>query len=284
MNRIYSMTGYSNLEKKLKKGSVSITISSVNNRFTELNLQISDNIKTLEKKFSDILKSHLKRGKVNCTVIYTDDIEDQFEIDQNTLKQIASAIRLINSEIPNATVNATEILNYPGIKVERKDLEEIMPDLEQCFNEAVLKFLESRALEGDRIRCCLLAIESDIEKQLDVIRDNLESLVATEKERILGKLSDTEIPKERLEAEVVLAAQRADIKEEYDRLRSHLAQTESILHGGGLCGKRLDFLMQEYNREANTIASKASNLLITDTAVELKVLIEQMREQIQNIE
>jgi len=116
----------------------------------------------------------------------------------------------------------------------------------------------------------------------------LSTLVATERERILSKLEsmklDIELDKNRIEQEVVLAAQKADIGEEYDRLRAHVKEVHNILNKGGICGKRLDFMMQEFNRESNTLASKASNLEITKIAVELKVLIEQMREQVQNIE
>ena len=151
---------------------------------------------------------------------------------------------------------------------------------------AINKLVTARAHEGEKLKLAIQSRLESIEKELLPVEKALSELVSKEREKIKAKIAELsiEIDPNRIEQEVTLAAQKADVREEYDRLKAHIKEVRSILQTGGICGKRLDFMMQEFNREANTLASKASSLDITKVAVELKVLIEQMREQVQNIE
>lgn len=180
-----------------------------------------------------------------------------------------------------------EVLNYPGVICQPENIQdEIDAKVIEQFSKTMDELIQNRASEGNKLSQVLLSRLDLISTQADIIQEQLARLVQTERARILSKISslNVEIDSGRLEQEVAIAAQKADVGEEYDRLRAHIQEVKTILNKGGVCGKRLDFMMQEFNRESNTLASKAANLDITQVAVELKVLIEQMREQVQNIE
>ena len=189
--------------------------------------------------------------------------------------------------MPQAQVSAMEVLNYPGIIKQPENIQdEIDAKVIEQFTSTLDELIKNRESEGKKLSDVLLSRLDLITTQADIIEEQLERLVQTERDRIVAKVAamNIEIDSGRIEQEVAIAAQKADVGEEYDRLRAHIQEVKTILNKGGVCGKRLDFMMQEFNRESNTLASKASNLEITKVAVELKVLIEQMREQVQNIE
>ena len=180
-----------------------------------------------------------------------------------------------------------EILQYPGILKQPANIQDLIDEqVLENFAKALDSLVKTRESEGEKLKLALQVRLDLIEKQADLIEAQLTNLTKIEREKILKKIEDLkiEIDPQRIEQEVAIIAQKADVEEEYDRLRAHIKEVRSILDKGGICGKRLDFMMQEFNRESNTLASKASNLDITRIAVELKVLIEQMREQVQNIE
>ena len=185
-------------------------------------------------------------------------------------------------------INPLEILDYPGI-LQGAD-ENIQKELVNLFykalDNALSQLKENRLREGEQLKNALENLLSKIESNLDELAPILENLVNAERKKIKERIDNLKIniDESRIEQEVALAAQKADIREEYDRLRSHIKESYRLLDKGGLLGKRLDFMLQEFNREANTMASKASSLDITAIAVDLKVLIEQIREQVQNIE
>ncbi|MDY6471145.1 MAG: YicC/YloC family endoribonuclease [Succinivibrio dextrinosolvens] len=287
MADISSMTGSSNRIINTERVNISIDITSVNNRFLEIYLRMPDQLRHLDSKLRSIIQEKLTRGKIDCYLSYALNATDSLNINQDVLHALANAVSKINQELPQSNVNALEILNYPGVISQEANLQELIDvEILRNFSEAIDTMKENRRKEGIKLKEALISRLDKIVELSKIVGAQLEKLVELERQRIVSKIStlDVNVNPERLEQEVALAAQRADVREEYDRLLAHVKEVKSILEKGGICGKRLDFMMQEFNRESNTLASKASNLEITQVAVELKVLVEQMREQVQNIE
>ena len=287
MADISSMTGSSNRIINTDRVNISIDITSVNNRFLEIYLKMPDQLRHLDSKLRSIIQEKLTRGKIDCYLSYALNATDSLNINQDVLHALTNAVSKINQELPQSNVNALEILNYPGVISQEANLQELIDEeILRNFSEAIDTLKENRRKEGIKLKEALISRLDKIVELSKIVRAQLEKLVELERQRIVSKIStlDVNVNPERLEQEVALAAQRADVREEYDRLLAHVKEVKSILEKGGICGKRLDFMMQEFNRESNTLASKASNLEITQVAVELKVLVEQMREQVQNIE
>lgn len=289
MSCIKSMTGFASLRKNGNTGSIAIDLKSVNSRYFEVTFKLPDGLKRLEGKLREILKQQAPRGKFECLIRFTPKESSGLEFNHDLIKTLVDAANEINKLANNACLNPIDILNFPGVIVESGNMQsEIEKEITEAFYENLLEFNKNRESEGQRLAKVLFNKLELIEAQLVTVKENLDSLTALEREKIKSKLEklnlDIKINPDLIEQEVVLQAQKSDIAEEYDRLQSHIKEVRKILQTGGSCGKRLDFMMQEFNREANTMASKASSLNITSVAVELKVLIEQMREQVQNID
>ena len=209
-------------------------------------------------------------------------------MDLQYVKHLAKIEQDIGHYLSLQSNNLAQLLNCPGILITKNSDEKISELVMDTFEKALDLFVQSRIREGEKLKLALIQRLNSISAGLDIIKNKLHDLSKLERERLLKHLnsvcSDVKFDINRLEQEVVLMAERDDIQEEYDRLRSHVCEVFNILSSGGVCGKRLDFMMQEFNREANTMASKTSSLELTHLAVDFKVLIEQMREQVQNIE
>lgn len=287
MEPIFSMTGSANCIISSEIADLNIDITSVNGRFLELNFKMPDSLRHLESKLREAFQKHLKRGKVDCYITLSQNLKSTLKVDKSALEQLSIAIKTIEKSISGISTNALEILNYPGIQVQDENVQSKIDDFVlNSLETAIRKLVTARAHEGEKLKLAIQSRLESIEKELLPVEKALSELVSKEREKIKAKIAELsiEIDPNRIEQEVTLAAQKADVREEYDRLKAHIKEVRSILQTGGICGKRLDFMMQEFNREANTLASKASSLDITKVAVELKVLIEQMREQVQNIE
>lgn len=287
MSVVKSMTAYASLREKCVYGSLSIDIKSVNSKYFEVFFKLPDNLKFLESKLRDILNASSTRGKFEIILSFVNDNSSDSVINTETLDKLSKLIKTIQEKIPNATCSALDILNTQGIIKDAIADENFLNNfIISNFQKCVDSYNEAKTSEGLRLKNVILEKIDLIKQQLLPVKDMLDTLVARQREKFLQKVAmlKIELPDDRIEAEIALLAQKFDIAEEYDRLQSHLKGVEDILDKGGICGKRLDFMMQELNRESNTMASKASGIEITKTAVELKVLIEQMREQIQNIE
>ena len=287
MEPIFSMTGSANCIISIDLADLNIDITSVNGRFLELNFKMPDSLRHLESKLREAFQKHLKRGKVDCYITLSQNLKSTLKVNKSALEQLSIAIKTIEKGIGGISTNALEILNYPGIQVQDENVQSKIDDFVlNSLETAISKLVTARAHEGEKLKLAIQSRLESIEKELLPVEKALSELVFKEREKIKAKIAELsiEIDPNRIEQEVTLVAQKADVREEYDRLKAHIKEVRSILQTGGICGKRLDFMMQEFNREANTLASKASSLDITKVAVELKVLIEQMREQVQNIE
>ena len=287
MEPIFSMTGSANCIISIDLADLNIDITSVNGRFLELNFKMPYSLRHLESKLREAFQKKLKRGKVDCYITLSHNLKSTLKVDKSALEQLSIAIKTIEKGIGGISTNALEILNYPGIQVQDENVQSKIDEfILNSLETAINKLVTARAHEGEKLKLAIQSRLESIEKELLPVEKALSELVCKEREKIKAKIAELsiEIDPNRIEQEVTLAAQKADVREEYDRLKAHIKEVRSILQTGGICGKRLDFMMQEFNREANTLASKASSLDITKVAVELKVLIEQMREQVQNIE
>lgn len=287
MEPIFSMTGSANCIISIDLADLNIDITSVNGRFLELNFKMPDSLRHLESKLREAFQKNLKRGKVDCYITLSQNLKSTLKVNKSALEQLSIAIKTIEKGIGGISTNALEILNYPGIQVQDENVQSKIDDFVlNSLETAISKLVTARAHEGEKLKLAIQSRLESIEKELLPVEKALSELVFKEREKIKAKIAELsiEIDPNRIEQEVTLVAQKSDVREEYDRLKAHIKEVRSILQTGGICGKRLDFMMQEFNREANTLASKASSLDITKVAVELKVLIEQMREQVQNIE
>ena len=287
MEPIFSMTGSANCIISIDLADLNIDITSVNGRFLELNFKMPDYLRHLESKLREAFQKKLKRGKVDCYITLSQNLKSTLKVNKSALEQLSIAIKTIEKGIGGISTNALEILNYPGIQVQDENVQSKIDDFVlNSLETAISKLVTARAHEGEKLKLAIQSRLESIERELLPVEKALSELVFKEREKIKAKIAELsiEIDPNRIEQEVTLVAQKADVREEYDRLKAHIKEVRSILQTGGICGKRLDFMMQEFNREANTLASKASSLDITKVAVELKVLIEQMREQVQNIE
>lgn len=288
MSIIHSMTGSASKLVNSQLANINIDISSVNGRYLEIYLKLPDNLRHLDSKLRALCQEKLTRGKFDCYITYALNAQASLNIDVNQLEALSEALNQVEKTIPNAcNLNPMEILQYPGILKQPANIQDLIDEqVLENFAKALDSLVKTRESEGEKLKLALQVRLDLIEKQADLIEAQLTNLTKIEREKILKKIEDLkiEIDPQRIEQEVAIIAQKADVEEEYDRLRAHIKEVRSIIDKGGICGKRLDFMMQEFNRESNTLASKASNLDITRIAVELKVLIEQMREQVQNIE
>lgn len=288
MSIIHSMTGSASKLVNSQLANINIDISSVNGRYLEIYLKLPDNLRHLDSKLRALCQEKLTRGKLDCYITYALNAQASLNIDANQLEALSEALNQVEKTIPNAcNLNPMEILQYPGILKQPANIQDLIDEqVLENFAKALDSLVKTRESEGEKLKQALQVRLDLIEKQADLIEAQLTNLTKIEREKILKKIEDLkiEIDPQRIEQEVAIIAQKADVEEEYDRLRAHIKEVRAILDKGGICGKRLDFMMQEFNRESNTLASKASNLDITRIAVELKVLIEQMREQVQNIE
>ncbi|WP_320822303.1 YicC/YloC family endoribonuclease [Reinekea sp.] len=285
----HSMTAFARKEQSYDFGTLSIEIKSVNQRYLEPTFRLHDTLRALELKLRDRLKQKVQRGKVEITVkFYVNNGEQGLDLDPNRLSSVLAALAKIQTQAPNAgPINPLELLQYPGILIDAElDVERVQESLVVLFDSALDDFLDGRRREGQVLAEAILQRVDEITRLVADIRQAVPEWVETLRANLRAKVQGlgVELDPDRLEQEVVLLAQKADVAEELDRLDGHCKETQAILKQPGAVGRKLDFLMQEFNREANTLGSKATKENITRSAVQLKVLIEQMREQVQNIE
>ncbi|MCR5084763.1 MAG: YicC family protein [Succinivibrionaceae bacterium] len=283
MGRIMSMTGFATRTMAGGGSSYTCTVRSVNGRFLDLSFRLPEGFRHLEGQLREAVRRRLSRGKVDITITEEASVGGELTLNEELLRKLGGAARRISEAVGGASVDATALLAWPGMVVQPAGLGEGIVAL---LDSALEGLQEARAEEGARLRDFLLERLQVIERGLDQVREMLDSLTQGERDRLLQRLEalGAEAEPGRLEQEVALLAQRSDVREEHDRLRAHIASARGILEAGGVCGKRLDFLMQEFNREANTTASKSTSIELTRIAIEFKVAIEQMREQVQNLE
>lgn len=286
---IQSMTAYARIEHKAQWGTASWEIRSVNQRYLETYLRLPEQFRSFEPVLRDRLRKRLNRGKVEVNLRYelADNSNNELQLNQDLAKQLLSAANWLKQEAGQGEINLTDILRWPGVLASgEQDMDAIGADLMTAFDAAIEQFIEARGREGAAIKDMLLSRLDGVSEQIAVVREHMPTVMQYQREKLTNRLGEIkgELDPARIEQEMVLLAQKQDVAEEMDRLEAHVTEARRILKKGGSEGRRLDFMMQEFNRESNTLASKSISTEITSAAVELKVLIEQMREQIQNME
>ncbi|MFV7770165.1 YicC/YloC family endoribonuclease [Shewanella marisflavi] len=286
---IQSMTAYARIEHKAQWGTASWEIRSVNQRYLETYLRLPEQLRSLEPVLRDRLRKRLNRGKIEVNLRYDlgEDKNSDLQLNQALANQIIQAANWVKQEAGQGEINLVDVLRWPGVMSgSEQDMDAIGKELLSAFDSAIDQFIEARGREGDAIKTMLETRLDAIIEQVAIVREHMPMVMQWQRDKISNRLSEIqgELDPARMEQEMVLLAQKMDVAEEMDRLDAHVAETRRILKKGGAQGRRLDFMMQEFNRESNTLASKSISAEVTAAAVELKVLIEQMREQIQNVE
>ena len=281
-----SMTAFARSES----GHISCEIRSVNHRYLEVGVKVPDAFRSLETGLRNKLKARLNRGKIDCQlrIGHSQASEASLSIDEKLLEDLTGALATIIPKLETvAPVNPLEVLKWPGLLSEpTEDEESIKRTVVELFDTALTQLIEMRSSEGAELRKIILEKLADLRSIVEQAATEAPIISARQRDKMISKLNDLKIEGDpgRIEQELVIMAQKSDVAEELDRLNTHIEEVSATLDSKEAVGRRLDFLMQELNREANTLSSKAVATNTTIHAVELKVTIEQMREQIQNIE
>ncbi|MFT6274554.1 MAG: hypothetical protein ACJAZ0_000643 [Halioglobus sp.] len=287
---IRSMTAFAREALVTDQGTLTIELRSVNHRYLDCTFKLAESLRHLEPKLRDRAGKELARGKLDCLIRLQLDNESgpSLEIDQQQLERLLQSAATIAARLSESQALAPlDVLQFPGIcRPAETSNEHFVTATETLFGQALATLAENRAREGSKLAELIEARLISIEQELLVTRALLPTLLQQQRDKVIARIEELKIDVDyaRLEQELVHLAQKADVEEELDRLDAHIEEVRRVLKEGGACGRRLDFLMQELNREANTLSSKSLSSATTQSSIELKVLIEQMREQIQNIE
>ncbi len=287
---VKSMTGFARCQSKHAFGTLTWELRTVNHRYLETTLRIPEEMRSHETRYREMVNARLARGKVECSLRFKPEvvIESGIEINQEFSKSLAKVCQQLNDILHQPSeVNAIDFLKWPGvIKETAQDMKPILDASEQLLTTALNELIANRESEGERLRETLMQRCDSMQELVNTVRSQLPDIQQAYREKLLARLQElkAEPDMDRLEQELVYLAQKMDVEEEIDRLESHIKEMALVLKRDEAVGRRLDFLMQELNREANTLGSKSVDIKTTQASVELKVLIEQMREQIQNLE
>jgi uncharacterized protein (TIGR00255 family) len=287
---IYSMTAFARESTATEQGVLTVELRSVNHRYLDCSFKLPDELRPLEPDLRELAGTALARGKLDCQIrLQTHPAQGgDLQVNPEQLEKLLAATDFISRRLGETRLpSALEILQFPGICSPRDQSgEQLHNSTLQLFSQTIDNLLQNRCREGEKMAALVLERLQQVEHTVAATRTMLPTLIQQQRDRMTSRIEElgVEIDRGRLEQELVYLSQKADVDEELDRLEAHVGEIRRTLEKGGPCGRRLDFLMQELNREANTLSSKSIASGTTQNAVELKVLIEQMREQIQNIE
>lgn len=287
---IRSMTGFARQECQGEWGTLVCEIRTVNHRFLEVSLRLPEDLRSLDSELRQLIATGLRRGKVDTSLyLKSSDTKAQLqELNLELLHQLHGRLNTVRSTLQaDAPISALDVLRWPGVlKEAERDNSPLLVAAQSLVKKTLVELNEMRSREGSRIHELLEQRCIAITQQVALVKTKLPDISARQRERLLTRLATLPTPTDhdRLEQELVIFAHKMDVDEEIDRLGSHLVEIRSVISSDEPAGRRLDFLMQELNREANTLSSKSQDGDTTRAAVEIKVIIEQMREQIQNVE
>jgi len=286
---IYSMTGFARVHQQAEWGEAAWELRSVNHRYLELNLRLPEQVRDCEPLVREAIKAKLQRGKIDVTLRFQPkEGVNGFAVDQDLVAQLLQAHEQLKAQSGVAgELNATTLLRWPGVlQAQDQNMDAVKATLLQWVDAALDQLLAQRQREGERIAELMLEKLAVVEQQVAIVEQAIPAIQAQQRDKLLARFEEAQVKldAERLEQELVMLAQKMDVAEECDRLKTHCQEMRHSLEKGGVIGRRLDFLLQEFNREANTLGSKSIDTQTTQAAVELKVTIEQIREQIQNLE
>ena len=286
---IRSMTAYAQTESTSELGLLSCEMRSVNHRYLELSLRVPEELRALENYLRERISQKISRGKIDLSIRFkpTQQQSSEPQINQQVLETYAKLNLELNNKFPGMRSSFTELLRLPGVMQEQvSSTDELATLAKQQLESTLEEFIQARGREGGKLAQVMLDRLQSIEQIVQQVKEYLPEIRSVLKARMEAKLVDLKLPLDpgRLEQEVVLNLQKMDVDEELDRLTSHISEARRILSLPEAVGRRLDFMLQEFNREANTLGSKSVDQKTSKASVELKVLIEQIREQVQNLE
>lgn len=286
------MTGYASASAGSPRGTLTLELRSVNARFLDLSFRIAEELRMLEPALRGRIAERLSRGKVDCRLSLTPGADEaKPELNAQALARLKALASAAARMFPKAEpLRIADVLRWPGVIAETADDASLRATLDALARRALDDFVAARAREGAKLAATIVERVRAMRARVEEVQPLVPQAIAAYQEKITERLKEAigsamgNAFDERIRAEIALFATKVDIAEEIDRLRAHLEEVENVLRQGGPVGKRLDFLAQELNREANTLASKAASTAISDCALELKLFVEQIREQVQNIE
>ncbi|TAK75174.1 MAG: YicC family protein [Gammaproteobacteria bacterium] len=288
---IYSMTAFARAQSQGEWGSLICEMRSINHRYLEVSLHLPDVLRVFEMPIRERIREHLKRGKVECLLRYQPSVRvagSLYTVNMVLAQELCHASAQIATMLPTAVSTcSTDILRFPGVlETKEADIGMLEDHVLQLVNTTLTDLVAARGREGEELKQLFLQRMDLMQQELVKVRENLPYVMREQQERLMKRFADVklELDSTRLEQEMVMFAQKMDVAEEIERAETHIGEIRRVLKQGGAVGRRLDFLLQELNREANTLGSKSSDSAMTHMAVEMKVLIEQVREQVQNVE
>jgi uncharacterized protein (TIGR00255 family) len=286
---ISSMTGYAAASADTGRGTLGIELRSVNGRFLDLSLRVAEELRALEPMLREAITQRVARGKVDCRVFFlASSAHSPERLDAAALARLKALAEEAARAFPGAApLRIADVLRWPGVVAAAPAAEDVLrPAAERLCGQVLDELLAARRREGAKLAAAVAERVASMRRRIDDVAPLVPQSIALYAEKLKERLREAigSADDERIRTEVALFAARSDVGEEIDRLRAHLGEVERTLAKGGAAGKRLDFLAQELNREANTLASKAASQALSDCALELKLLVEQIREQVQNIE
>ena len=284
-----SMTGFARAEQESPQGTLTIELRSVNHRYLDLSIRMPDPLRQFENRLREKLQQRLARGKIDCNIFFhAGAATEGLPVDETRARALIRTLEQIKGWMNDAApVSAETILQWPGvIREEVGDEKALQASLDATLDAALDTLIAMRRQEGERLKAIIESRLAALSKTVAKVRARRPEVLANVRQKLLERIEslDVEADPGRLEQELAFIAQKLDVDEELDRLDSHVSAAREALQRQEAVGRRLDFIMQEFNREANTLSSKSADTETTAAAVELKVLIEQMREQVQNIE
>lgn len=291
---ILSMTGYAAASAEIDSGSLTLELRAVNHRYLDIQLRMPDELRAFEGALREAITAQLQRGKVECRINFAArGAQSGTALNRELLLQLAAWNKEVQTALPDArSLSVADVLRWNGVlEAPSASSDELRTTLLELLQTVLQEFSASRAREGEKLKDFLMQRVEKIEALRAGVMPHVPAAIAAYEQKLAGRLRDAmqnaplqDTWDERVRQEIALFASKIDVDEELSRLASHLTEMRRILTQGGAVGKRLDFLMQELNREANTLGSKSVDAEVSRSAMEMKILIEQMREQIQNLE
>lgn len=282
------MTGYAAVSAGSPRGTLSLELRSVNARFLDLQFRIAEELRALEPMLRELIAARLTRGKVDCRLSLAEGAgEVTPRLNTNALAHLKALADAAKKAFPEAApLRVADLLRWPGVIAEDADEDSLRAAVGELCRRALDELIAARSREGAKLAAGIVERVQTMQRRVEDVIPLVPEALAAYQAKITERLREAigSADDERIRTEVALFAAKADVEEELERLRAHLDEVQRTLRAGGALGKRLDFIAQELNREANTLASKAASQAISDCALELKLLVEQIREQVQNIE
>ena len=281
------MTGYAQASAGSSRGTLSLELRSVNARFLDVQFRIADELRALEPVLREQITARIARGKVDCRVALAEGEGATPRLNEEALRRLRAVADAARQAFPEAAPpSLAELLRWPGVLTAEVDAEALRSAAAALCRRALDELSATRTREGAKLAAGIVQRVREMRAQVEKVAPLVPEAVAAYQQKITERLREAvgSADDERIRTEIALFASKADVAEELDRLKAHLGEVERVLGAGGAVGKRLDFLAQELNREANTLASKAASSAVADCALELKLLTEQIREQVQNLE